>query len=588
MKLIFRVGISLLAGLGFEVIAATAATAATASTVTAPTATQAPLVFSFPAAPGGKVLDGRLLLLLSTDPTDEPRMQIDLSADSQLVFGADIENLRSGSVTLPASAFTGYPIRSLADVPAGEYTVQAVLHLYETFHRADGRTLKLPMDRGEGQKWNLAPGNLYSKPVKMRFDPGAPPSLALDQTIAPIKPPADTQYIRHITVQSKLLTKFWGRPMYLTAHVLVPEGFDAHPAARFPLAISHDHHNGDFPGFRTEPPDPNLKPDYSKRFHLAGYNRIQQQEAYQFYQKWISKDFPRLLIVYIDHANPYYDDSYAVDSANLGPYGQAIQTELLPAVEKKFRAIGAGWARFAYGGSTGGWEALAVQVFYPDFYNGAFAACPDPIDFRGMTSFNLYDAKNAYYIEGPHQKFVQPGQQDEDGRTLSTTRSNNDYELALGSHGRSGEQWDIWHAVFGPVGSDGYPQPAFDKDTGVIDPKVAQYWLEHYDLSAFVKRNWATLGPKLQGKIHLFVGTSDTYFLANGVHYFEETLKSLGNPSPDAEVAYGLRFEHCWNGDPTQPNYLTRLRYHTMYVSRMLERMQKTAPAGADLTSWRY
>jgi hypothetical protein len=133
---------------------------------------------------------------------------------------------------------------------------------------------------------------------------------------------------------------------------------------------------------------------------------------------------------------------------------------------------------------------LAVQIENPDFYNGAFAACPDPIDFRGMTNFNIYESNNAYYLEGKHQRVLQPGQQDEDGRTLSTLKSNNDLETALGSHGRSGEQWDIWFAVFGPVGSDGYPRPLFDRDTGVIDREVSRYWREHSDLSAIVKRDW--------------------------------------------------------------------------------------------------
>ncbi len=170
--------------------------------------------------------------------------------------------------------------------------------------------------------------------------------------------------------------------MYLSALVLVPEGFDTHPEAHYPLMIFHDHFASEFSDFRTEPPDPNLKPDYNERFHIAGYNRIQQEESYKNYQQWISPGFPRFLVVKLQHANPYYDDSYAVNSANLGPYGDAIETELIPAIEKQFRAIGQGWARFTYGGSTGGWEALAVQIFYPDHYNGAFGACPDPVDFR--------------------------------------------------------------------------------------------------------------------------------------------------------------------------------------------------------------
>ncbi len=320
-------------------------------------------------------LDGRLLLLLSTDPSQEPRMQIDDSPRSQIVFGLTVENWKPGQPALVDATAAGYPIHSLKDVPAGEYIVQAVLNKYETFHRADGKTVKLHMDQGEGQHWNISPGNLYSKPQKITVKPGgATIQLALTEVIPPILPKADTKYIRHIRIQSQVLTKFWGRPMELSAIVLVPEGFDEHPNARFPLMIFHDHFVDDFDDFRTTPPDPDLKLDYSERFHIKGYNRIQQQEAYKFYQQWTAPNFPRVLIVKIQHANPFYDDSYAVNSANVGPYGDAIENELMPAIEKQFRGIGQGWARFVYGGSTGGWEALAVQVFYPDHYKGGDCA----------------------------------------------------------------------------------------------------------------------------------------------------------------------------------------------------------------------
>src|SRR6185295_7539815 len=266
------------------------------------------------------------------------------------------------------------------------------------------------MDQGEGQHWNTSPTNLYSKPQKITLGESTqqPVAIVMDQEIPPIEAPKDTKYIRHMKIQSALLTKFWGRPMYLSANVLVPEGFDEHPNARFPLALSEDHFNRDFEGLRTEPPDPNLKPDYSERFHISGYNKIQQQEAYKFYQQWTSRKFPRFLVVKIQHANPYYDASYAVNSANVGPYGDAIEQELIPAIEKQFRALGQGWARFVYGGSTGGWEALAVQVYHPDYYNSAFAACPDPIDFHAYTNVNLYEDKNAFFIEGPHTHVAQP------------------------------------------------------------------------------------------------------------------------------------------------------------------------------------
>jgi hypothetical protein len=546
---------------------------------------------SFPKERSAQSLDGRLLLILSNDPSEEPRMQISLAPRTQMIFGVDVDGLQPGqAATIDDTAF-GYPVRFLHDVKPGEYYMQVVLNRYETFHRADGRTVKLHMDQGEGQHWNVSPTNLYSKPVKITIgaNGGAQPiAVSLDQEIPAIPAPQDTKYIRHMRIQSALLTKFWGRPMFLSANILVPEGFDEHPNAHFPLAIFEDHFNHDFEGFRTEPPDPNLKPDYSERFHISGYNRIQQEEEYKFYQQWISPKFPRLLVAQINHANPFYDDSYAVDSANLGPYGEAIETELIPALEKQFRAIGQGWARFVYGGSTGGWESIAVQMFYPDHYNGAFVACPDPVDFRAYTNINLYKDKNAFFIQGPHTEVAQPGFRDYLGHTIATTQSVNQYELALGSHSRSGEQYDIWQAVYGPVGADGYPAPIFDKETGEIDPKIAAYWKEHYDLSDILQRNWATLGPKLRGKLRIYVGSADNYMLNDAVYLIEDFLKSTTNPPYEGEVKYGDRAEHCWNGDPTEPNYLSRLHYNTMYVPMMLERIQKTAPAGADLTSWRY
>jgi hypothetical protein len=537
---------------------------------------------------GGQPLDGRMLLLLSTDPAAEPRMQISLSPNTQMVFGVDVDGLPPGQIVNVDERAYGFPVRSLRDVKPGEYFVQAVFHRYETFHRADGHTVKLPMDRGEGQHWNLAPGNLYSRPAKITIGPDTDRILIiLDQEIPPVTPPADTKYIRHIKIKSEVLSKFWGRPMYIGASVLVPEGFDEHPQAHYPLIVFHDHFVPDFDGFRPEPPDPNLKPDYSERFHIAGYNRIQQEEAHKFYQQWTGPNFPRVLIVKLTHANPYYDDSYAVNSANIGPYGDAIETELIPAIEKQFRGLGQGWARFTYGGSTGGWEALAVQTFYPDHYNGAFVACPDPVDFRAYTVIDLYNDKNAYYREGAHRRMMQPGMRNYLGQILITAQEVNQYELALGTRGRSGEQFDIWQAVYSPVGEDGYPKPIFDKETGEIDHEVAALWKEHYDLRNILERDWPTLGPKLRGKLHIYCGSADNYFLNNAVYLLEDFLKTA-KPPYEGEVKYGDRAEHCWNGDPTQPNYLSRLHYNTMYLSKIVERIQKTAPPGADLTSWRY
>ncbi len=472
----------------------------------------------------------------------------------------------------------------------GEYFVQALLNRYETFTRSDGHVVKLPPDKGEGQRWNAKPGNLYSAPSKITIDPSAARtiSITLDKEIPPIEPPKDTKYIKHVKIQSERLTKFWGRPVELGACLLLPEGFDEHPEARYPLIIYHGHFPATFEGFREEPPDPDLKPDYSERFRQPGYNRIQQEYAHQFYKDWTGQDFPRVIVMEIQHANPYYDDSYAVNSANLGPYGDAIVYELIPFVEKTFRGLGAGWARYLYGGSTGGWEALAAQVFYPDEFNGCVAACPDPIDFRAFTVVDIYSHKNAYYAEGPWKKTPRPGLRNYLGEVATTLEQANHRELAIAGKGRSGDQWDIWQAVFSPVGDDGYPKPLWDKMTGVIDPAVAAYWKEHYDLGAILQRDWKTLGPKLQGKIRIYVGDMDNYYLNNAVYLVESFLESTQDPYYAGDVDYGDRAEHCWNGDQTRPNALSRLRYHQMYIPQAAERMRKTAPLGADLTSWKY
>jgi hypothetical protein len=535
-------------------------------------------------------LDGRVMLLISKNGEGEPRFQISDNEKTQLIFGVDVDGLAPGRAAVIDAAAFGYPLPSIAEIPAGEYYVQALLNVYETFHRADGRTVKLPMDQGEGQHWNTKPGNRYSAPRKIALDPKKSETiaLALDKVIPPLPRPKDTKYIRHERIQSKLLSDFWGRPMEIGACVLLPEGFETHPQAHYPLIIYHGHFPATFEGFREEPPDPNLKPDYSERFHVAGYNRTQEEYAYQFFKDWTGPNFPRAIVIEIQHANPYYDDSYAVNSANLGPYGDAIVRELIPAVEKKYRGLGQGWARFLYGGSTGGWETLASQIFYPDEFNGCYAACPDPIDFRAYTIVNIYDHKNAYYQDADWKKTPRPGLRNYLGEVATTLEQANHRELAIATHGRSGEQWDIWQAVFGPVGEDGYPKPIWDKVTGVIDPAVAQYWKEHYDLGYILQRDWKTLGPKLQGKIHIYVGDMDNFYLNNAVYLMESFLESTKDPYYAGEVKYGDRAEHCWNGDPTRPNALSRLRYHQMYIPRSVESILKTAPLGADLKSWRY
>ncbi len=533
--------------------------------------------------------NGRLILLIATDSTTEPRFQLSDGVATAQAFGLDVEDWAPGSKLQFNEDVWGYPLESLKALEAGTYYIQGVFNRYERFDLSTGHTVYLPPEKGEGQQWNRKPGNFYSTPQRVIIDQrNINYTLKLTEVIPDIEPPADTEYIKHVRIKSALLSEFWGRDVYLGAHVLVPEGFDEHPEARFPLMVFHGHFPYDFGGFRTEPPDENLEPEYSDRFDVPGYNRMVQQESHHFYKQWTSADFPRMLIIKIQHANPYYDDSYAVNSANLGPYGDAITYELIPYIEQQFRGIGAPWSRFLYGGSTGGWEALAAQVMYPDQYNGCFAACPDPIDFRAYCLVDIYNHENAYYSNGPFRSTLRPGHRDYLGHVDATLKDMNHRELVLGTKSRSGQQWDIWEAVYSPQGEDGYPQRLWDKRTGEIDHQVAEYWKQNYDLRYILERDWETLGPLLKGKIHVYCGDMDNYYLNNAVYLMEQFLESTQNPYYQGEVTYGDRAEHCWNGDPDNPNHISRLRYNTMYVPKILKRMQESAPAGADLSSWRY
>ena len=549
--------------------------------------TAGPLRFaiSFPAARSAQPLDGRVLLFISDDGKTEPKSQSDQyrANTTRPIFGVDVDGLAPGTPVIIDERVVGWPARSLRDIPAGDYYVQALLTRYETFRRSDGHTVKLPMDQGEGQHWDTKPGNFYSRPVKTRVDPAAGGEIAisLDQEIPPIAPATDTAQVKYIRVQNERLTKFWGRPMHLGAIVTLPAGWDAHPDARYPIVIHHGHfpRNAESDTWRETPPDADAR----------GNTRDAQAAAYKFYQDWNGPNFPRMIHVLVQHPTPYFDDSYAVNSANNGPYGDAITLDLIPSIEQRFRGIGQGWARALVGGSTGGWEALGVQVMYPDAYNGAWALCPDPIDFRSYRSVNIYDERNAYYYfeDNPWKRTPKPGYRDYRGHLYSTFEERNLVELVLGTHGRSAGQHDGWASVFGPVGADGYYKPLYDKATGVIDAEVAKYWRDHYDLRHILERDWATLGPKLRGKIHLTSGTMDNGYLNNAVYQAEEFFKKA-NPPADVEIVYGERREHCFTGDTEHPNAVGTRTLHQRYMPAMARWMTKTAPAGADTRSWVY
>jgi hypothetical protein len=506
---------------------------------------------SFDPSLGNEPLSGRIILMLS-------RTQQFLPTETGTPFyGVNVDDWKPGAAAVIDATAPGYPIKSLRDLPSGDYYVQAYLNVYTTFHRADGHTIKLHNDQGEGQNWRRSPGNLYSDPQRIHFEAnaGRPIPIVLNKKLPPIDPPKDNDWVKTVRVQSKLLTQFWGAPMFLSARILLPKGFSEHPEARYPVIYSVGHFSSGAPG-RFQP-DPNNA----------------------MYQAWTAPDMPRMLLVTIQHACPYYDDSYGVNSENVGPYGDAITQELIPYLEKEYRAIGKPYARVLTGGSTGGWISLAEQIFYPDFFGGTWSFCPDPVDFHKYQIVNLYGDANAYFREYEWAKVPRPGERGTDGNITYTMEQENLKEEVLGTRYRSGGQWAIWNAVFAPVAEDGYPKPLWDPLTGKIDHSVVDWAAEHYDLRNYLEKNWATVGPKLAGKINMFVGRMDNYYLNEAVYLLEASLAKTSNPHYTGRFEYGERAGHGWSPYKRDDSDLFR---------EMADHIAKNAPQGENTQSWQY
>lgn len=523
----------------------------------------------------GNAVDGRVIVVVSKNMEGEPRFQVSWGIQTQQIFGADVEGWKPGEVKRMDGA-AGHPLRSLAELPAGTYNVQAVLHVYETFRRADGKVVKLPMDRGEGQQWSRAPGNLMSKAEKVTIGADTVVRLEMTEVMPAIATPADTKYVRRVQMKSELLTAFWGRPMTVGAIVLVPEGFDEHPERRYPVAFHQGHFPANFAMFRETPPVAGM----------SGAQRRFADNAYRFYQEWTAGRLPKMLVVLTQHATPYYDDSYGVNTANMGPYGDALTKELYPLIERQFRGIGEPWARVLYGGSTGGWMTLAQQIFYPEYFGGAWGFCPDPVDFHAFQLVNVYGEKNAYFDIGPFARVAKPLGRLGNDHVLATMEDFSQQEAVLGTKGRSGGQMDAFHATFGPLGADGYPAKLWEAGSGEIDPMVAKYWVEHFDLTALLERDWERLGPKLVGKLHVKMGTKDTFYLDAATHRMEAFLESTKLPGKGpyfgGSFEYGDNEPHCWAGK-VPPDRTVEMHYLPIFA----EHMRKMAPKGAEVESWR-
>jgi len=532
---------------------------------------------SFPSAAHPEPITGRVYVIIAKEeklggPVEyaiqgkEPRLQTGWGHPTGIPFwGKNVYALMPGDPAVIDEEVFGYPPKSISEIEPGEYNVQGFVNIYTEFKRSDGHTLWMHNDQWEGQRWNISPGNLYSEVMKLKIDPSDKKiiKLSCQNVIPPINVPADTEWVKRIKFQSKILTEFWGQPIYLGATILLPKDYDKNGDVYYPVNYVQGHFNlaATQPyGFRTEAPD-----DKDSR----------GKSGYDFYKYWTSDKCPRMIAVTFQHPCPYFDDSYAVNSPNTGPYGDAIMNELIPAIEENFRIIRKPYARVLSGGSTGGWISLALQVFHPDFFGGTWTFCPDPVDFRYYELINIYEDENAYFREFNKIKTERPEAQDTDGQVRYTVRDTFYYEQTIGDKHRSECQWAIWEAVYGPIGEDGYPKPLWNWRTGEIDHEVAEQWKKN-DLRHYLEKNWASIGPKLIGKLHIYVGDMDDYYLHNAVILLEDFLEKTKNPYYAGEVKYGDRKPHCWG--PAGAELFKLFEEH----------ITKNAPKGEKSLKWKY
>eukprot|EP00928_Gymnodinium_smaydae_P072961 TRINITY_DN56233_c0_g1_i1.p1 TRINITY_DN56233_c0_g1~~TRINITY_DN56233_c0_g1_i1.p1 ORF type:complete len:618 (+),score=54.39 TRINITY_DN56233_c0_g1_i1:196-2049(+) len=568
----------------------------------------------------GGAFTGRIRVHVGTKSEDSP---------SELLFGKDVFDWIGTPIAFSPGDATvrGFPasLDSFVDRMRSDQTiyVQAELVVYDLFNRTGLPPTWLPVScvskAGQNGVYAKPDGTLLSRVVKGRLSDGiidislvdqVPDSTPKSPGCAGLGDAVDSEWVKTVRINSSLLSTFWNRPIELEACVLLPMGFDTHPDAKYPLVVAHGHYSPQFfPGGGFQERKPTCD-------RLADYACYSQHDAYELYSKWKDPEGPfrgaRTLVMTINHPVPFFDDSYAVNTANMGPYGDAIVRELIPEVERRFRGIGQGWARGLFGGSTGGWETVAQQVVYPDEFNGILAACPDPVTFTSYVTANIYEAQNYFFYDDAWLRRARPAQRDHYsgqafqagygpafvdayGEVTQTLEEANHQELAMGTHSRSCGQWDIWEATFSPACEDGFPCRLYDKETGKINKTVAAYWREHYDLAHIIERDWANLEPKLKGKLNIAVGGSDTFYLTNAVLDLRKVLHKLGS---DANVTVGAHdgvgYQHCFNGymydehGKALPNSVTRNHYLQMNIPDFARRWVQSAPSGADTSSWRY
>ncbi len=451
---------------------------------------------------------GRLLLFAVEAKAAEATALAESKGKSSAVESVDA-NPFSGTVTsvaarevshwVPGQAIdvdTGdvaYP-EPWSRLPPGDYLVQAVLdvnHDYNYTGRGAGDLvsdvvkLHLPATR--------VPTLALAKALPAEGDPWAIPDSAsptLRENVAAARPHAHL-----VDFVSPSLTAFWGRPIHMRGWVLTPPGYDAKAAARYPTVY------------------------YTQGF--GGNNDRVIGPVVTVYTAMAKQQMPPMIWVFLDESSPTGTHEFA-DSVNNGPWGQALTTELIPHLEAHYRMDADANGRFLNGHSSGGWATLWLQTRYPKLFGGTWSTSPDPGDFHDFTGVDLY-APHANVYRRPDGS-AYPLVRNHD-KVLGTFEQFAKLERVLGSYGG---QLASFEWVFSPRGEDGRPVPMFDRDTGAVDPAVVAYWRDHYDIAYRLQQHWPQLKPDLDGKIHLYVGTADTFYLDGSAHKLKTVLDGLG------------------------------------------------------------
>lgn len=445
---------------------------------------------------------GRLFVFLSQDPNLEPREQIWPNPYSRThIFARNIDHIEKGTSLLlnHKDPWIKTPDWNLNEIPEGTYYVQ------------------LLWDQDTKESRTDAPGNLYTQKQEIILDGDQHVNFMLNQKIMP-RTITEHELSKLIDFKSDTLSKWWNKPMHLKASVLLPHKYDKTKA-------------------------------YPIRYNISGYggrytriNRLISNK--NFMDWWDSDDAPQIISVFLDGEGPF-GDSYQMDSDNSGPYGYSLIHELIPFIEKSYRGTDSMTTRFVDGCSTGGWVSLGLQLYYPDVFNGVYSYSPDAIDFENYQLINIYNETNAYINEFG---YIRPIMRDVNGEPLLSLKDFIAYENVFGQSNtylNSGGQFSAHTALYSPKGANGLPKPLFDPKTGEIDSLVAKAWGK-YDFKKYAKTNWAELGPKLQGKIYIWMGDMDNFYLNTGTRGFDEFIKTTSDPKSDAVIEFTPMEGHCW------------------------------------------